>query len=72
MDRSEWKCNIREGVESVNKSGDTRRSRRMSRSAYMKDDKCPLRLLCYPECEFVALSKAGLANIATGYFIAIV
>jgi hypothetical protein len=66
MDRNEWKRVVREGVETTNeceesrekKQKDERKCRREGRQmiseAALKCDQ--------PECEFMALNKAGLAN----------
>ena len=66
MDRNEWKRIVREGVESVNKSKETREKkqkdeRKLRREGRQTTSEAVLKC-AHPECEFVALSKAGLTN----------
>ena len=66
MDRNEWKRIVREGVESVNKSKETREKKQKDERKPRCEGQemaCEAALKCaHPECEFVALSKAGLTN----------
>ena len=66
MDRNEWKRIVRERVESVNKSEETREKKQKDERKRRREGRqmtYEAALKCaHPECEFVALSKAGLTN----------
>ena len=66
MDRNEWKWIVRERVESVNKSKETREKKQKDERKRRREGRqmtYEAALKCaHPECEFVALSKAGLTN----------
>ena len=66
MDRNEWKWIVRERVESVNKSEETREKKQKDERKRRREGRqmaCEAALKCaHPGCEFVALSKAGLTN----------
>ena len=66
MDRNEWKRIVRERVESVNKSEETQEKKNKDERKHRREGRqmtYEAALKCaHPECEFVALSKAGLTN----------